>query len=202
MILSTFALSQVLAGLAFIFDVLSFQFKERKSILICFVLSAVFIGAHFLVLQIYTSGILFFVSAVRFLVSYYSTDRGWMYSFMGLSLAITGFSYIGPLSILACLGTLIITRAVFQQQDRLVRLNMMVGTSVWIVHNLVAKSPVAVALEIFFLASNLVGYYRHYVQNKQPWVLVESLPGGWSWSWSWFDELNVNLSFCFTAIFF
>ena len=39
----------------------------------------------------------------------------------------------------------------------------MVGVSLWIIHNVLARTPVAVAMEISFLASNVIGYRRFYV---------------------------------------
>jgi len=42
---------------------------------------------------------------------------------------------------------------------------MMCGTSCIIVYNFLVFSPVGVLLELVFLASNFVGYYRHYLKK-------------------------------------
>jgi hypothetical protein len=41
---------------------------------------------------------------------------------------------------------------------------MLAGTCLWIIHNLLAGSPGAVILEIFFASSNIIGYYRFYIR--------------------------------------
>ncbi|MFM9726320.1 YgjV family protein [Streptomyces scabiei] len=39
---------------------------------------------------------------------------------------------------------------------------MLVGTSMWIAHNIMVVSPIAVVMECLFLTSNIVGLYRFY----------------------------------------
>ncbi|MBH0041641.1 YgjV family protein [Pseudoalteromonas sp. SWXJZ10B] len=43
---------------------------------------------------------------------------------------------------------------------------MVVGTSLWISHNMLVGSPIAVLMESLFMASNLVGLYRFYTPKK------------------------------------
>ena len=43
---------------------------------------------------------------------------------------------------------------------------MLIGTSLWIVHNFLAGSPGAVLMEAIFISSNLVGYFRFYIRPK------------------------------------
>lgn len=58
------------------------------------------------------------------------------------------------------------TYASFQGKDFTLRLLMIVGTVCWIVHNLLAFSPLAVVMETVFLISNLVGLWRFYANPK------------------------------------
>ncbi len=39
---------------------------------------------------------------------------------------------------------------------------MIVGTLLWLIHNYLAGSPTAVLMELLFISSNLIGYYRYY----------------------------------------
>jgi hypothetical protein len=66
--ISAFLLSQILIGLAFLFDLASFQFKERKYTLVCFALAAALISAHYFLLEQDTAGFIIALSAARFLV--------------------------------------------------------------------------------------------------------------------------------------
>ena len=87
-----------------------------------------------------------------------------LYLFLSLVIANAILSYTGLLTLLATAGALITTTAAFLSTDRQFREYMMIGTVVWIAHNALAGSPGAVVLEIFFLGSNLVGYYRYYLR--------------------------------------
>ena len=45
--LSAYTLSQILIGIAFCFDLASFQFREKKRVLLCLCLACLLISAHF-----------------------------------------------------------------------------------------------------------------------------------------------------------
>lgn len=44
---------------------------------------------------------------------------------------------------------------------------MVICSSIWIIHNYLAGSPGAVLMEIFFLSSNIVGYFRYYIRPRK-----------------------------------
>lgn len=72
--MSSFALSQVLVGLALCTDILSFQFKNRKHIVICLLISCILISTHFMLLGHWTAAGLGIIAAVRFATSIFSTS--------------------------------------------------------------------------------------------------------------------------------
>lgn len=39
---------------------------------------------------------------------------------------------------------------------------MLIGTSIWLLNNAMIGSPTAVLMELLFIGSNLLGYYRYY----------------------------------------
>ena len=53
--ISAFAISQILIGIAFLFAVASFQFKAREHILVCFFALTLFIAAHYYFLEEFTA---------------------------------------------------------------------------------------------------------------------------------------------------
>src|SRR3989344_2314459 len=117
--ITAFILSQILAGLAFLLDMVSFQFKKREQILLPLVFSASLISVHFFLLDQITASLIVFLSAVRmFLARKFVSEKV-----------------------------------------------MMVGTTVWIIHNALVGSPGAVIVEASFLTGNIVGYYRHYMRG-------------------------------------
>ncbi len=164
--MSHFLLSQILVGCAICTDILSFQLKERKKIVACLLVSCILISVHFMLLDHWTAACLGLLAAGRFTASLFSTSKKVMGLFVIATIVIGVFSYEGWLSILSCTGAIFGTVASFCKEDKLLRQLMLIGTSLWLIHNFLAGSPGAVLMEALFISSNLVGYFRFYIRPK------------------------------------
>jgi len=169
--MSVFFISQVLVGIAILFDLMSFQFKERKKIVACLFAAGVLISSHFILLEQWTAASLMVIATTRYLISIFSTSPKLKWLFCGSSIVATTVTFSGLVSIISCLGSLFQTVAAFNKEDKRLRELMIVGTSFWLLHNYLIGSPTAVLMEVLFISSNLIGYYRYYV--KKP-VAVKS----------------------------
>ncbi len=164
---NAFLISQVLIGIAFITDFLSFQFKDRKKIILLLFISVILISSHYFLLGKTTAGILTTISLLRFSIAYFSTKKVWMFVLLGLTLLGFAFTYAEPISFIVLLGLMLITIGTFQGKDQNLRKIMMSGTVLMVIYNALIFSPMAVFLESAFLISNLIGYYRFYVMKKE-----------------------------------
>lgn len=160
-----FLISQILAGIAIIADVFSFQFKDRKKIIIFFMIAASCIGLHYLLLERYAAAIIIGVWIIRFFVAYHSTWKYWKYVFIGLFTIITILFYKDYYDVLILIAMSLSTIASFRDDDHSLRLFMMGGTLTTISYNFIIFSPVWVLLESIFLGSNLVWYWRYYIKK-------------------------------------
>ena len=77
----------------------------------------------------------------------------------------TVFTFSGLTSILSCTASLLHTKASFSSNDKLMRWLMVIGTGVWGVHDVIVGSPVAVLIDVLFIASSVIGYYRIHVKS-------------------------------------
>lgn len=160
--MSLFFISQVLVAIAIGFDLMSFQFKERKKIVGCLFCAGILISSHFVLLEQWTAAGLMIIATVRYLASMFTTSNKLKYLFISLSIVTSVVTYAGVTSILSCIGSVFQTVAAFNKDDKRLRELMILGTSFWLVHNYVIGSPTAVLMEALFISSNLVGYYRYY----------------------------------------
>lgn len=163
--MSAFLLSQILIGIAFAFDLASFQFKARKVTLILFTVSAALISAHFFLLGATTAGFVIAVSASRFFTSIFTTNVYLKYFFL---IAIAGlglYTFDGIEDIFSIAAGLFGTLAAFQKNERTLRHFMMCATGSILVHNFMIFTPAGILLELFFLGSNLLSYYRFYLRK-------------------------------------
>ena len=164
--ISAFLVSQILIGIAFAFDLASFQFKRRRHTLICFTIAASLISLHFFLLGAVTAGFVVAVSATRFAVSIFTTDNRLKYVFLVLIFGLGVWTFDGYEDILITLAMLFSTLAAFDANEKRLRQLMMVATTLAITHNVVIFTPAGIALEIFFLGSNLFSYWRFYIRKQ------------------------------------
>ncbi|MCE9678127.1 YgjV family protein [Shewanella sp. AS1] len=160
--MSAFLLSQLLIAIAIVLDLISFQFKQKRFIVTCLALSCMLSGAHFALLEQWTAAALMWLACVRYFVTIFSHARSLLALFLTLNCVMTYFTFAGILSLVSFAGSSMQTIATFSKSDRHLRLLMIVGTSIWLLNNLLVGSPMAALMEFAFLCSNIIGYYRYY----------------------------------------
>jgi hypothetical protein len=133
----------------------------------CLLISCTLISIHFMLLDHWTAACLGLIAAIRFTTSLFTTSKKFMTLFIVATIVTSICTFEGLLSILGCTGGVFGTVASFCKEDKLLRQLMLVGTSMWIVHNFLAGSPAAVLMELIFISSNLVGYFRFYIRPKR-----------------------------------
>ena len=162
--ISSFILSQILAGVSFGFGLSSFQFKGRRKVLLCLVACNFFNASHFFLLGRPGPAALLVVTGLRYSAASFTTDRRVMGFFLVVTAGAFFVSATNALGLLACIGTLIAAYGSFEKDDRRLRLILMVANAMWTVHNILALTPVGAIMEGAFPTSNIVGYRRHHVK--------------------------------------
>ena len=122
--------------------------------------------AHFYLLEVYTAAAIGILSIARFTLSIFYVKRWLMWAFLIATAAVAALTFSGILSILSACATSLFTIGAFQRDDKTLRLLSIAAVSLWIVHNVLAKSVMGTVLELFFLSSCLLGYYRFYIRPK------------------------------------
>ena len=160
--MSPFVLSQLLAAVGAVFGIVSFQLRERRNVLLCLTVLSCLNASHFLVLGRTTPAILLLLTATQFVTALLSRHWCFVVFYLAAAAVAIGLSYQGLPSWLAfaafCCGTI----GSFQHSDRVLRQCFCAGNIFWIVHNIIVGSPVAILIELAFLTSNLIGYWRLY----------------------------------------
>ena len=162
-----FILSQIAVTIAMVFDFLGFQFKKRQSTILCFIVSASLISTHYFLLGKTAAGVITFLSVVRFITSYFTINKKYLYLFMTLNTLALLFSYKAPTDFIVYIGSIIFMIGNFQQDNKLMRKLMMIGTFIVMSYNVIIFSPMGAVLEGSFLMSNFLGYYRHYLRKNK-----------------------------------
>ena len=159
--MSEFLLSQIIVSIGFVFDVSALQLKKRQHVLIVQALGSIFIAAHFFLLSAETAGWMFAQAALRNLLSLRWPTRAMLWVFVLIILALCAYSYDNYLSLISMVSSLLMTFGVFSRTDWQMRLLLISGGMMFLLHNLLVWTPVGIAMECLFVASGLLGYYRH-----------------------------------------
>ncbi len=163
--LNAFWISQILVGLAFLSDSISWQLKKREFVLIFLTISCALIGTHYLLLKEYAGVIALYIASLRYFVSIFTTQKIWMWIFMGLVCVGTYFVYKSTTDFLILIANIIFNIAAFRPKDKQLREWVMIGMPFLILYNILIFTPVGVLLEVSFLISNIIGYWRFYLRK-------------------------------------
>lgn len=163
---TNFIISQILMFFAIGFDFLSMQFKERKPMYLSLVFSASLISAHLFFLGKITAGIIVMFSVFRFIVCIFTTSKKYLLVFILLNTIALVYTFTEIYDLIIYVGLTIFIIGNFQNNKKLMRQIMMIGTSLTIIYYIIIFSPMAILGESLFLFSAMIGYYRHYIKNK------------------------------------
>ncbi|MFT4250043.1 MAG: YgjV family protein [Candidatus Woesearchaeota archaeon] len=161
-----FLLSQILIAIALISDIISFQLKKREHILVFLTFSSLLIATHYLFLEEINAAILFFFSFASFITATKTTNKKFLYAFMILYILPITLNYTSWTDLVIFTGLYIGLIARFQKNDKHLRILMMIATSIVITYNAIIFTPMGVLIELVFLSSNIIGYYRHHIKKR------------------------------------
>lgn len=161
-----FVISQIAMFVAMGFDFLSLQFKKREYTFLCLIVSASLISFHYFLLNKTAAGVIVFISVLRFIACYFTTNKKYLYIFIALNTISLFFTYQNPTDLIIYIGLMIFIIGNFQADNKLMRKLMMSGTSMLVLYNAIIFSPMGVIAEASFLVSGIIGYYRHYIKHK------------------------------------
>ena len=159
--MTLFAISQIVAALAFVLGLVAVQFQRRRDVLLCLTTSVLVNAIHFALLGRPEAAALLGLTGVRYLVAIKTVNRWMMLVFMGLSTVIFVVTYSDWLSWLALIGIIFGTYGSFQPTEQQMRVFFMCGTTSWLLHSALTFTPVGILMQASFLASNAIGYWRH-----------------------------------------
>ena len=130
-----FIISQILMLIAMGSDFLSLQYKKREYTFLCLIVSASLISTHYFLLHQTAAGVIVFISVLRFITCYFTTNKKYLFIFIGLNTISLFFTYKSPIDLIIYIGLIIFIIGNFQENNKLMRKFMMGGTSIIIIYN-------------------------------------------------------------------
>ncbi|PCK32413.1 YgjV family protein [Pseudoalteromonas piscicida] len=162
-----FLLSQILVALAVLLDLISFQFMQRKHVLLALSISTALTSVHFYLLDAIAGALLMAIASLRYLIFIKLQSKRLLIVFLLLSAVPPLTQLNANYELYAVFGSCLLTIGAFITAQIAFRFMMLLGTLCWLIHNYYVGSPMAVILEGTFLISNLLGLARIYIKTRQ-----------------------------------
>lgn len=151
---------------ALLFVVLSFQKKQRSTLLLVMLAGLLLFMLHYSLLGAWTGALMNLIEAGVVFIAYkkdtakWAQHPAWLYAFIGLYVIFGVVSFKGWVDILPVVAQAFGAIAVWQTNARAIRFLMLVPRPLWFTYNLVVGSQAGVVAEIFISASVLIGIIR------------------------------------------
>lgn len=163
--MSFFLISQIIAAGALLSGILTFQLKKREHILIAFAVMSSLLSLHFYILEEYTASAVVAVSVIRFITSIFFRHYALMFVFLIVTATVGFCTYAAWYNLIAILAGLLGVMATFQADDKRLRRIMLGSSGTMALHDAIVGTPVGLMVDLTVFSSNIVGYYRYYVQK-------------------------------------
>ncbi len=167
-----FVIGQGIGVIALIFNVLSYQQKTHKKILLCQSLGGLLFTLHFLLIGAYTGAVLNLLGAVRSLI-YSNREKSWANKKIWPIIFLIAFTLSGILtwdgifSLFPTVAMLLSTVVLWIENPKLNRVLSFPTSAFWLIYNISRKSYSGIATEIFISTSIIIGYIRHDMKRKE-----------------------------------
>ena len=169
-------IAQIIGVIAMLFNILSYQGKQPKTVIALQLCGATFFAVNFLLLGAAVGGILNILAAIRALIFFFrdkfKADRiYWLIAFIAsyISVYILNFTVFGKeptafnliIEILPVIGMLALNIGFLLKDSAKIRKCGLISSPAWLIYNIVAGSWGAIICELFTLISIFVGMFRH-----------------------------------------
>lgn len=178
MISITYILSQVFIIISYILLAITYQIKNRKSILILSFMSIAATGLSYLFLSAYSGLAMVIVAAIRNVIFVVDEKKNGKrltnttkdYIILAIlyliSIIFAVFTYNGILSMISVVATMLYTYSVWQKNTKVYKILGLPGAVLWITYNIYIGSIFGLILEIILGIATVIGCIREFKEKK------------------------------------
>lgn len=167
-----FFIAQGVGVIALIIGIIMFQLNKRRDILWLQTIYNLLYGVQYLLLGSLNSFFMCIIGAARGIV--FSFDSKFskkvnvyiLISFIILATVVSLFNWNGILSLLGCIGTIVSTVAIWQKNEKRIRILYLISAIVWLLHDVIIGSYAATLDTFILTCSIIIGIYRFDIKGK------------------------------------
>lgn len=168
-----YLLSQIIVIVATIFIAFTYFIKNRKKILILFILYSIFYGIHYLLLNAITGFLMNLVSIIRNIIFYKQeinnkqNSKIFLVVLFSIIILFTLCSYKDYYSLISMSASLISTYSIWQKNPIIYRILAVIVSICFIIYAIHINSVFAIITEVFLLTTEIIGLILLKIQKDR-----------------------------------
>lgn len=164
--------AQIVGIIGIVFSLLSFQFKQRKHIMLMQMVASLLFSSQLFLVGAFTGGCLDMISFIRTLIfsnnsKKWASSPIWLYFFLIVMIATGILTWQNEWSILPIMGSMLSTLALWMKKEKHIRLISLLVGPCWIVYNIVSGAYTGALNEVLAMTSIVIGLVRHDLRKNE-----------------------------------
>lgn len=167
-----FIVAQLLGIIGPSLKIVSIQFKDKKNILLMFVMVNTTIGIELLLLKAYSGAMVCFIAVIQTVINYLyvrinkNLPKFYIPIYIIVSLAAGIYSYKMIIDSLAIICAMLYIASICQTKEKNIRIISFFNIFLWIIYNLYNKAFTDALFKVAFLISTLIAIYKYDVKRE------------------------------------
>ncbi len=161
-----FIVAQFFGILVIIANVLSMQMKNKKQIILMFILANLFSAINFILLQSYSGAVICFFAIIQTFINKIFENKQQqvpkiiigIYIVISIILGVITFNNI--IDILPIICSILYTLTIIQEKEKNIRRTSLVNIILWIIYDIVCQAYTATISDLLMTISTIIGMYR------------------------------------------
>jgi hypothetical protein len=160
-------IAQIIGFIAFALGITAFLQKDDKKLRMIMTAQGLTLSLHFFLLGAHTGAALACISGIRNLMSVFSWGKKLAPFFYALILFMGWYTYESPVNLLPVFAGLIAVAAFFFLSGIRLRLALVCGSSLWLIHNIFVGSIGPSIMEAFMVCAGLYRTWKLSLEHKK-----------------------------------
>ena len=166
-----FLIAQILGIIGPSIKIISIQFKNKKNILLMFILVNLIIGIELALLDAYTGALVCFVAVIQTMINYIYVKKDkklpnfFIVIYVIASLIVGIYSYKELMDILTILCAMLYIASICQTKEKNIRIISFLNFVFWIIYNIYHMAYTDALFKIAFLVSNANAIYKYDIKK-------------------------------------
>jgi len=165
-------LAQIFGLIGILVNIIGIQFKDKKSILISFILANLIFGFTFLFLGSYSGAVICAISAVETIIKYFFDVKNKKFplylTIIYIIVSVTGglLVYKSTIDIYPIFCSILYVLTIVQTKERNIRIITFINVIAWTIYDLYVGLYSVALNDVWFSISTLIAIYRYDIYNK------------------------------------